>query len=124
MLNQYPYPAFDAQQSLKTGILLILITMGIYIFFWKRKQKRILNAWVGRNEFRFGKGFLLTIVTLGFYFFYQEYKIGQVINEIQRKNKFRVKSNLPVVCFLLGPIIARFIQQRHINEFYIKRSEA
>lgn len=72
VLNQYPYPAFEAQQSLKISLVLIVITMGIYIFFWKRKQKRILNAWVGRNEFRFGKGFLLTIVTLGFYFFYQE----------------------------------------------------
>ena len=35
MLNQYPYPEYDGKRSIAVGILLTLITCGIYGLYWQ-----------------------------------------------------------------------------------------
>lgn len=86
MQNQYPYPESDAVRSIVVGILLTLITCGIYMFYWQYKQMATLNAWLGRDEFSFGAWFFLSFCTFGIYAIYYEYKMANGINEVRANN--------------------------------------
>ena len=65
MLNQYPYPEYDGKRSIAVGILLTLITCGIYGLYWQYKQMDTLNVWLGRNDYSFWLWFFLTFLTCG-----------------------------------------------------------
>ena len=126
MIKEYPYPEYEGRRSIGLGILLTLITCGIYGLYWQYKQMAILNAWLGSNEFSFWKWFFLTIITCGIYEVYEEYKMGQSINTVQSKNNFFVTSNLSIICLLLTlfglGLVTTAIQQHHINNFYTERA--
>ena len=53
MLNQYPYPEYDGKRSIAVGILLTLITCGIYGLYWQYKQMDTLNVWLGKKRLLF-----------------------------------------------------------------------
>lgn len=122
MNNSAPYPAEEGIIGVGTGMLLTLITCGLYGIYWQYKQMEILNAWLGRDEYDFWLWLLLGIVTCGLFFLYYEYKMAQGINEVQHKNGWLVNQNLGILCVLLswGPlnIISIAIQQADINNFY------
>lgn len=128
MLTQYPYPEFEGRRNIGVGILLTFITFGIYGLVWQYKQMKIINAWLGSDQFSFWKWFFLTIVTCGIYEVYEEYKMGEAINTIQYNNNFSVTSHLPIICLLLTlfgmGLITTAIQQHHINKFYDRHSNA
>ena len=122
MLNQYPYPASDGKRNIVTGILLSLITVGIYGLYWQYKQMATLNAYLTRYEFSFWPWFFLSIITCGIYGIYYEYKRANGINNVQTDNNLVFDSNLPIICVLLAifgfGIASLAVQQHQINRLY------
>ncbi len=104
------------------GILLSVVTLGIYSLFWQNKQIEAVNAWLGRREFNFFAWLLFSILTLGIYALYHEYLMGTAINEIQAKHRHHVNRDLPllsVVLALFGVWVGSLaIQQIEINRLY------
>ena len=122
MLNQHPYPEFEGRRSIVTGILITLITCGIYGLYWQFKQMATLNAWLGRNEYSFWLWFFLCILTCGIFGLYYEYKMACGINEVQTNKGMYVDQNLPILCIVLAlfgvGIASLAIQQYQINKLY------
>ena len=89
-------------RSIAEGIILTLITCGIYNLFWNWHQMETCNELVCREEFSVGKIYLLSLVTCGIYFVYYQYCMGGVIVEIQRKRSEAPYENLPIVSLFLS----------------------
>ena len=127
MLNQYPYPEYDGKRSIAVGILLTLITCGIYGLYWQYKQMATLNVWLERNDYSFWLWFFLTFLTCGIFGIYYEYKMACGINEIQTNNGILADPNLPIICVLLAifgvGIASLAIQQYQINKLYGSTSD-
>jgi len=115
-------------KSVAEGIILTLITCGIYNLFWNWHQMETCNDLVGRREFDPGKVFLLSLVTCGLYFIYYQYSMGGVIVEIQRKRAVPPFENLPAISLLLSlfglSIIVDSIHQHELNKFFPQQPAA
>ncbi len=122
MNQDAPYPRSDATVNIGVGIILSIITCGIYSLFWQYKQMEVLNAWLGRKEYDFIVWLILSIVTCGIFALYYEYKMAKGINDVQEKLGQRVNQDLALICILLavfGVFVASVaIQQYDINKFY------
>ena len=122
MQNQYPYPEYEGRRNIVSGILLSIITCGIYSLYWQYKQMDTLNAWLGRDDYSFILWLLLSILTCGIFGLYYEYKMATGINEIQTNRGMYADTSLPIICVLLAlfgvGIASIAIQQHHINRFY------
>ncbi len=121
-MRHRPYPMADGVRSIALGIIFSLLTCGIYSLYWQYKQMVTLNAWLGRNDYRFWLWLFLSILTCGIFSFYYEYKMAVGINEIQTNSGLLVSSYLAVTCVLLAifgvGIASLAIQQWEINKFY------
>lgn len=128
MLNQYPYPEVDGKRSILAGILLSIITCGIYSLYWQFKQMETLNVWLGRSDYSFWLWFLFSILTCGIFGIYYEYKMACGINEVQNNNGILHDHNLPIICVVLAifgvGIASLAIQQYQINKLYGYTSDA
>jgi hypothetical protein len=115
-------------KSIAEGIILTLITCGIYNLFWNWHQMETCNDLVGRREFEPGTVFLLSLVTCGIYFVYYQYRMGGIIVEIQRKRAGQPFENLPVLSLLLSlfgmSVIVDCIHQHELNKFYPQQPAA
>lgn len=113
-------PSVDGKVDIVMGIVLMLVTCGIYGLVWRYKQMSALNSLLGREEFNFVMWFFLTILTCGIYGWYYEYKMAGGVNEALQRYGQQADSNLPVVCLLctiFGLLIVSIaIQQSHINK--------
>ena len=122
MLNQYPYPEVDGRRSILAGVILTIITCGIYGLYWQYKQMDTLNVWLGRNDYSFWLWLILSFLTCGIFGIYYEYKMACGINEIQNNNDILHDHNLPIICVLLSifgvGIASLAIQQYQINRLY------
>lgn len=120
--HQYPYPEFEGRRSILAGILLAIITCGIYSLYWQYKQMGTLNAWLGRNDYSFWLWFFISILTCGIFGIYYEYKMACGINEVQHNKGMYVDSNLPIICVVLAifgiGIASLAVQQYQINKLY------
>ena len=105
--------------NIAVGILLTLITCGIYGLFWQYKQITALNYFLGRHEYDFWMWFLLSIITCGIFAIYYEYKMAGSINDVKLANSRGVDPNLPLICLFLSifglGIVSLAIQQNEIN---------
>lgn len=121
-MRHHPYPMADGVRSIALGIIFSLLTCGIYSLYWQYKQMITLNAWLGRNDYRFWLWFFLSILTCGIFSIYYEYKMAVGINEIQTISGLPVSGYLAVTCVLLAifgvGIASLAIQQWEINKFY------
>ena len=43
MLDQYPYPEYEGRRNIVTGIILAVITCGLYSLYWQYKQMETLT---------------------------------------------------------------------------------
>lgn len=122
MTKRTPWPRRDAVTSIGVGILLSILTCGIYGLFWQYKQMQVLNAWLGRKEYDFLTWFLLSLLTCGVFAVYYEYKMARGINEVQHAIGKLVQQDLALLCVLLSifglGIASLAVQQHAINEFY------
>ena len=73
MSQRLPYPRQEAVVGIGIGIILSIVTCGIYGLFWQYKQIEVLNAWLGRKEYDFWTWLLLSIITCGIFSLYYEY---------------------------------------------------
>ena len=112
-------PPPDAVINIAVGIILTLITCGLYGLYWQYRQIDALNQFLGRNEYSFGMWLLLSIITCGIFAIYYEYKMADGINEIKTMYGRRVDNNLPLICLLLAVfglgIVSMAIEQNEIN---------
>lgn len=122
MPNRHPWPRDEAVKSIGVGLVLTLLTCGIYGLFWQYKQMQVLNAWLGRREYDFLTWFLLSLITCGLFAIYYEYKMARGINEVQHKHGMMVQGDLALLCVVLAifgvGIASLAVQQHSINEFY------
>lgn len=122
MSYRTPYPAGEAVIGIGVGIILSILTCGLYGLYWQYKQIEVLNAWLGREEYDFWVWLLLSLVTCGLYALYYEYTMAKGINEIQEVQGLRVNDDLALLCVLLAAfgfgIASLAIQQSEINKLY------
>ena len=122
MQDSTPYPRQEAVVSIGVGIILTIITCGLYGLFWQYKQMQVLNAWLGRKEYDFWIWLILSIVTCGLFALYYEYTMAKGINEVQENNGLRVNNDLALLCVFLAfvgvGVASLAIQQGEINRFY------
>ena len=120
-----PLPESEGVISVGTSVILTIITCGIYGLVWQYKQMKVLNSWLNRKEYSFGKWLLLGIITCGIYGVYNEYKMARGIIEVQQQNKLLV-NDVATICLIMTliglGIVSMAIQQSEINKFYIKQT--
>ncbi len=124
-MSRYPYPEFEGKRGVGVGIVLSLITLGIYGLYWRGKQIATLNAWLKKKEHSFFAWFFLLIITAGIYGFYREYQMANSINTIQANNGLVTDASLPTSCMLgmlLGfGVLPLAIRQHQINRLYTEQ---
>ena len=120
-----PLPESEGVISVGTSVILSIITCGIYGLVWQYKQMKVLNSWLNRKEYSFGKWLLLSIITCGIYGVYNEYQMARGIIEVQQQNKLLV-NDVATICLIMTliglGIVSMAIQQSEINKFYIKQT--
>lgn len=117
-----PLPESAGRFNIWRGVLLSIATFGLYLFFWKRHQMKVLNSWLGRQEHSFWKWLLLSLLSCGLYTLYHEYKTGRDINEIQRRMGWPEAHGLGILSLLAtlfgAGLLSVVLQQEAINKFY------
>ena len=121
-MSPHPISPEQAISNVAIDVLLSIVTCGIYNLFWQARQFRVLNAFLGREQFRFWTWLLLTLVTCGIYHIYNEYLMGRSITTIQRRIGKPPADNLSLISLLLSifglTVVADAIQQSEINGFF------
>jgi len=120
-MNRDPVKALQYRKSIAKGVVLTLLTCGIYNLFWQYHQIKTINFFLGREELSFWRWFFFTLLTCGLYHIYHEYLMAKYIVEIQhRVGKPVPSSHLPVLALILSlaglPLIADAIEQKELNE--------
>jgi len=117
-----PLPESAGRFKIWRGVLLSIATFGLYLFFWKSHQMKVLNSWLGRQEHSFWKWLLLGLLSCGLYMLYHEYKTGRDINEIQRRMGWPEDRGLGILSLLAtlfgAGLLSVVLQQEAINKFY------
>ena len=117
-----PLPESAGRFKIWRGVLLSIATFGLYLFFWKSHQMKVLNSWLGRQEHSFWKWLLLSLLSCGLYTLYHEYKTGRDINEIQRRMGWPEDRGLGILSLLAtlfgAGLLSVVLQQEAINKFY------
>ncbi|MGI9515872.1 MAG: DUF4234 domain-containing protein [Pirellulaceae bacterium] len=115
-------PTQDHVVNIAVGIILTIITCGIYGLFWQYKQMAALNDFLGHKEYDFWMWFLLSIITCGIFAMYYEYKMADSINQVKQGRGRHADPNLPLICLFLSifglGIVSLAIQQNEINLLY------
>lgn len=109
----------DDEIGIAFGIVMSLLTCGLYNIYWNYRQFKAMNELLGREEFSFVAWLLLSIVTCGLFHIYYEYKMGSELQAWMKANGHDVSPNLALVglalsCFGLT-IIADAVYQHELN---------
>lgn len=101
-------------------VLFVLLTCGIYGFFWQYRQMQFFNQMAGRQRFSFLKWLFFSFITCGLYHLYHEYVMASEIIDLQEKHRFTKSDGLPILSVAIGVIslglVADAIQQLEINK--------
>ena len=112
----------EAVRSIIAGLILTIITCGLYDLYWNAKQMKTINGLLGREELSFWTWLLVSLITCGIFHLYYEYKMGVALIEIQEKYELRVDNNLHIISLLLSlfgfSIVVDAIHQNEINKVY------
>lgn len=109
----------DHALDIAVGIILSIVTCGLYNVYWNYREFQALNALLGREEYRFWHWVLLSLITFGLYHIYYEYKMGSDLHRILKSKGHDANPNLPFIglglsCFGLW-VIADAVYQHEIN---------
>lgn len=109
----------DYEVGVALGIVLSLLTCGLYNIYWNYLQFQAMNVLLKRHEYDFVKWLLLSIVTCGIYHVYYEYKMGADLQDFLKGNGYDVSPNLAVTglalsCFGLT-VVADAVYQHELN---------
>ena len=106
--------------EIAAGIILSLLTCGIYNIYWNYRQFLAMNALLGREEYKFVPWLLLSIITCGLYHIYYEYKMGSDLYSWLKEHDRVVNPNLPVIGLVLSciglTVITDAIYQHELNK--------
>ena len=106
--------------DIATGIILCLITCGFYNIYWNYRQFQMMNALLGREEYKFVPWLLLTLVTCGLYHLYYEYKMGTDLYNWLKEHGREVNPNLGAIGLVLScfglTIVADAVYQHEFNK--------
>ncbi len=79
------------------GIVLSLLTCGIYNVYWNSQQFKAMNLLLGREEYRVGLWLLLSLLTCGLFHIYYEYKMGSDLATYMISKGVPVSPNLGLI---------------------------
>ena len=120
--NGYPYPESEGKLGVVWRLFVTLLTCFIYGLFWKGKQMKILNAWLGRETYSFWRMVGLSTLTCGIYTIYSEYQMARGINEARIKYGMQYDPKFPTIYmlfyFFTFSLGAYAIMQTEINKLY------
>jgi len=109
----------DFEIGIAVGIILSIVTCGLYNLYWNYKQFQAMNLLLGRHEYDFVKWLLLSIVTCGLFHIYYEYKMGSDLQMYLKQHGHEINPNLPVIGLMLScfglTIVADAIYQHELN---------
>ena len=118
MENQKPLSS-EHRHDVALGIILSLITCGIYNIYWNSLQFKTMNALLGREEYNFWKWLLLTLITCGIFHVYYEYKMGSDLQAWLKDHGLEVSPNLALIGLGLSifglTVVADAVYQHEIN---------
>lgn len=106
--------------DIAVGLILSVVTCGLYNIYWNYRQFQAVNMLLGREEFQFVPWLLLSIVTCGLFHIYYEYKMGAELQAwLAARGRF-VNPHLAAIglalsCFGLT-IVADAVYQHEINK--------
>ena len=103
-----------------TGLVLSIITCGLYNVYWNHRQFEVLNRLLGRREYDFARWLLLSLVTCGLYHVYTEYRMGQDLARILKEQGHDSNPNLAFAGLALSlcalSVVADAVYQHEINK--------
>ena len=106
--------------EIAAGIILSVITCGLYNIYWNYRQMKALNALLGREEYQFAMWLILSIVTCGLYHIYYEYRMGSDLFSWLKEHGREVSPNLPIIGLVLScfglTVTADAIYQHELNK--------
>lgn len=113
-----PLP-LEHEHGVAAGIVLSLITCGLYNIYWNYRQFQSMNLLLGHEEFNFALWLVLSILTCGIFHIYYEYKMGSALQSWMRENGWDVSPNLGIMglalsCFGLT-VVADAVYQHELN---------
>lgn len=110
----------DHHISIAAGIVLSIITCGLYNIYWNYRQFQAMNTLLGREEYKFWPWLLLSIVTCGIYHIYYEYKMGSDLYTWLKEQGKDPNPNLPVIGLVLAclglTVISDAVYQNEFNK--------
>ena len=106
------------KRGVLVSILLVIITCGIYGYFWISSLSNDISDCLGEQRNGTMDGFL-TFITCGLYLFYWNYKNGKRIADVQEKVGIRATDNsvIYLIISLFGLVmVPLWIMQSNMNE--------
>ena len=120
--NGYPYPESEGKLGVVWRLFVTLLTCFIYGWFWKAKQMKIINGWLGRETYSIWRTIGLSALTCGIYTIYSEYQMARGINEARIEHGMQHNPKFPTIYmlfyFLTFSLGAYAIMQTEINKLY------
>lgn len=105
-------------RSVAVGIVLSLITCGLYNLFWQAKQMSAANDMLGEDKYSFWPWLGLSLITCGVYHIYHEYRMSEDL----ARALGREPGHECIVAVLLSvfglSLVVDAIQQSQINEHF------
>lgn len=102
------------------GLILSIVTCGLYNIYWNYLQFEAMNELLGRREYDFVKWLLLSIITCGMYHVYYEYKMGRELQEYLESRGASPNPNLGLVGLFLSffglTVLADAVYQHELNK--------
>ncbi|HXT00503.1 MAG TPA: DUF4234 domain-containing protein [Elusimicrobiota bacterium] len=102
------------------GIILSVVTCGLYNIYWNYRQMDAMNALLGRQEFDFAKWAILTLITCGIYHIYYEYRMGNELQAWLTQNGRPVNPHLALTGLVLSmfglTVVADAVYQHELNK--------
>lgn len=106
--------------DIATGIILSLVTCGLYNIYWNYRQFLAMNELLGREEYKFVPWILLTMVTCGLYHLYYQYKMGTDLYLWLKEHGREVNPNFGIIGLVLSclglTVVADAIYQHEFNK--------
>lgn len=109
----------DDEHGVALGIVLSLVTCGLYNVYWNYRQFQSMNRLLDRQEFDFVLWLVLSLVTCGIFHIYYEYKMGRELQLWMSGNGWDVSPNLSLVGLVLScfglTVVADAVYQHELN---------
>lgn len=106
--------------EIAAGIILSVITCGLYNVYWNYRQMKAMNELLGRHEFDFVQWLILTLITCGLYHIYYEYRMGSELQTWLGEHGKPASPNLALTGLLLSvfalTVIADAVYQHELNK--------